>query len=70
MALQDAMARYRAERNIGQAQAAHDAGISLQTWCNVERGVQNPSRLTAAKIKILLEKGGKHEGINIAGQNI
>ena len=65
MALQDAMARYRAERNIGQAEAAKDAGISLQTWCNVERGHQNPSRLTEAKIRLLLEKGGKHESEHI-----
>ena len=70
MSLQEQMARYRAARSMGQAQAAESAGISVQTWCNVERGQQKPSRLTEAKIKLLLEKGGKDESINITDQNV
>ena len=61
MTLQEQMARYRAENNIGQDKAAKLAGISVQTWCNVERGCQTPSRLTEGKIRLLLERKEDNE---------
>lgn len=70
MSLQEQMARYRAARSMGQAQAAESAGISVQTWCNVERGQQKPSRLTEAKIKLLLEKGGENASQHNTYQNV
>ena len=72
MNLQGQMIRYRAEHNLGQAEAAGFAGISQQTWCNVERGNQKPSRLTEGKIRLLIdrEEVKKDESIDITDQNV
>lgn len=47
---------YRAEKNISQREFAKKCNISNQTACNVENGVQKPSKLTLHKILNLIEK--------------
>ena len=48
--LKDLMLNYRAEHNISQHELAKMCKLSVQTICNVENGVQSPSRLTERKI--------------------
>lgn len=56
MTLQEMMIQYRAEHNVSQEKAAELVGINRQTWCNIESGRQDPSKLTEAKIMLLLRK--------------
>jgi len=55
MSLQELMIAYRADNKLSMREAAEKAGISLQTWMYVERKVQEPTRLTEAKIRRLVE---------------
>lgn len=73
MTLPERMIRFRAAGNMGQAKAAQVAGVSTQTWCNVETGKQKPSRLTEAKIEIVLQDNERRlddESINITDQDV
>lgn len=49
--LKDEMLEFRAKYSLSQEKAAKMAKITLQTWNQVERGIQNPSRVTEAKIR-------------------
>lgn len=59
MKLADDMIVYRAQNRINQTELAKRCGVSTQTICNVENGVQNPSKLTEAKIRLVI--GGKED---------
>lgn len=50
------MLDYRARHNISQVRFAELCKVSQQTICNVENGVQAPSKLTRKKILNLIEK--------------
>lgn len=50
------MLDYRARHNISQVKFAELCNVSQQTICNVENGVQAPSKLTKRKILNLIEK--------------
>ena len=63
MSLQDRMVEYRAKERITQGELAQRAGISVQTVCSVENGSQEPSRITQAKIELVVGKD-KDESIN------
>ena len=54
------MITYRAKHNLSQTECAKKAGITLQTWNQVECGRQNPSRLTEKKIRLVI--GEQNEG--------
>lgn len=41
---------YRAKHNLSQFSFALECNVSPQTICNIERGVQKPSKLTLRKI--------------------
>lgn len=41
---------YRAKENISMAEMAKRCNVTIQTICNIENGVQNPSKLTEQKI--------------------
>ena len=56
MSLQEEMIRYRAKNSMSQAEFAKRCGVTLQTINSVEKGHQNPSRLTEAKIRIAMEE--------------
>lgn len=60
MELKDEILRYRAKHNLSLRDMAKECGISTQTLCSVENGIQNPSKLTEGKIRILLEQDGKN----------
>ena len=55
-ALAEAIVNYRARERLSQKEFAERAGVSLQTICNIETGQQEPSRLTVAKIMLVLNK--------------
>ena len=46
---------YRAKHRISQKVFAEKCGVSLQTICSIETGTQSPSRLTEAKIRLVLD---------------
>jgi len=56
MSLQEEMIRYRAKKRISQTELARRCGLTVQTINSVENGSQTPSKLTEAKIKMILEE--------------
>ena len=50
---------YRAKHNMSQLKFAELCKVTVQTVCNIENGVQKPSRLTKQKILNLIEEEGK-----------
>ena len=55
MALSEDMIQYRARHNLSQAKFGELCGVSVMTINFVERGLQNPTKLTEAKIRIVLD---------------
>lgn len=53
------MVRYRAKNRITQTELAQRCGVTLQTISNVERGIQDPSRVTVQKIELVIEDEGQ-----------
>lgn len=58
MTLRDEIVMYRAKNKLTMKEFAEMVGVTYMTISNIERGVQNPSRLTEAKIRLVME-GGK-----------
>jgi len=56
MKLSERMVEYRGKKRISMQEAAAKAGVALTTWMYVERGLQTPTRMTAAKIEQLVGK--------------
>lgn len=56
MTLQDRMIQYRAKERISQSDLAERCGLSYQTINSVENGTQDPSRITVAKIELVIGK--------------
>lgn len=54
--LQELMIVYRAKHRLSQERLAHLCGLSLQTVNSVENGLQNPSKLTEQKIRLVVEE--------------
>ena len=55
MTLADRMVRYRAKERISQKELARRCGLTLQTVNSIENGLQTPTKLTKAKIELVLE---------------
>ena len=55
------MINYRAKNNLSQSACASMCGISHQTWYSVENGRQNPSKVTEAKIRLLINENNKED---------
>ena len=53
--LAEEMIAYRARHNLSQSKFGDLCGVSVMTINFVERGLQNPSNLTAAKIRMVLD---------------
>lgn len=53
--LQAKMLAYRAMHNISQAELARRCGLTLMTVNSIENDRQSPSRLTEAKILMVVE---------------
>jgi DNA-binding XRE family transcriptional regulator len=56
MTLQERMVQYRAKERISQTELAERCGVSYQTINSVENGTQDPSRVTTAKIELIIGK--------------
>lgn len=54
--LGDEIIRYRAKKRINQSEFARRCGLSTQTICSIENGLQSPSKFTVAKIQLVLEE--------------
>lgn len=50
------MVEYRARESISQKELARRVGVSLQTINSIENGLQEPSKLTEAKIYLVIDK--------------
>lgn len=59
MTLQDRMIEYRAKERITQGQLADRCGVSYQTLNSIEQGKQEPSKVTKAKIELVIGKETK-----------
>lgn len=57
MTLQDKMVEYRAKHDMSQKVFAEKCGVSLQTINSVENGLQKPSKVTEAKILMVIKEG-------------
>ena len=65
MSLQQRMIDYRARERISQTELAERCGVSYQTINSVENGKQDPSKITVAKIELVIgREESKNEGIN------
>lgn len=54
MTLADKMIWYRAKNRITQEQLAKECGVTTQTICGIEGGKTKPSKMTAAKIFLVV----------------
>lgn len=54
--LREKMLDYRARHNISQLRLAELCNVTQQTICNIENGIQSPSKLTKQKILNIIEK--------------
>lgn len=59
MSLSQDMLVYRAKERISQKELANRAGVTLQTINSVENEMQNPSKVTEMKIRLVI--GEKEE---------
>lgn len=56
MTLAEEMVQYRARERISQRELGERCGISLQTVNSIENGLQSPSKVTEAKIRLVINK--------------
>ena len=59
--LADAMVLYRAKHNISMAEMAKRCNVTQQTIHNIETGIQDPSRVTRAKIMMVIGKDSNED---------
>lgn len=59
MTLQDRMIEYRAKERITQSELAERCGLSYQTLNSIEQGKKDPSKVTRAKIELVIGKEAK-----------
>lgn len=64
--LSDRIIVYRAKHRLSQGEMAKRCGISLSTLCSVEKRDQTPSKMTLAKIMLVLE-GAENDSEHIEG---
>lgn len=61
MKLSEQILQFRAKHNISQNTFARMCKVSLQTINSIENGLQTPSKLTVAKIKLAMEGAEQNE---------
>lgn len=54
--LAKSMIEYRAKERISQKELAERVGVSVQTINSIENGLQDPSKVTEAKINLVINK--------------
>lgn len=52
--LSERMIEYRAKERISQKELARRVGVTLQTINSIENGLQEPSKVTRAKIDLVI----------------
>lgn len=52
--ISEEMVTFRAQSGLSQAKCAKGAGITIQTWNQIELGRQSPSRVTETKIRLFM----------------
>lgn len=57
--LREKMLDYRARHDVSQVRLAELCKVTPQTICNIENGVQEPSKLTKQKILNIIEEKGE-----------
>ena len=57
--LPEVMLEYRAKERISQTELARRVGVSLQTINSIENGLQEPSKVTRAKIELVINENNK-----------
>ena len=55
--LAEQMIEYRAKERISQKELANRVGVSLQTINSIENSMQEPSKVTKAKIELVIKEG-------------
>lgn len=56
MKLSERMIQYRARERINQQELADRCGVSKQTIYSIENDMQEPSKVTVAKIELIIGK--------------
>lgn len=56
MTLPERIVKYRAKERISQQELAERCGVTKQTIYSIETGLQEPSRVTIAKIELVIGK--------------
>lgn len=56
MTLAERMIEYRAKQSISQTELAKRCGVSYPTISAVENGIQEPTKVTQAKIELVIGK--------------
>ncbi len=56
MTLAERMIEYRAKNNLSQRELAEKVGVSTQSINSYENGTQDPSKVTVAKIELVVGK--------------
>lgn len=64
MTLVDRMIEYRAQHGMSQAALGAACGVTAQTINSIENGYQNASKVTLAKIELVIGKEVKDEPID------
>lgn len=59
--LSDKMVLFRAKNRLTQKELADLCGLSLQTINSVENDLQEPSRVTEAKIRLVVDAKNKED---------
>ena len=59
MTLQEEMIQYRAKERLSQRELGERCGLTTQTINSVENGTQTPSKVTEAKIRLVIGNGEK-----------
>ena len=54
--LSNKMIEYRAKERISQKELARRVGVTLQTINSIENGLQEPSKVTKAKIDLVINR--------------
>lgn len=57
--LGERMIMYRAKERINQTELGSRCGLTTQTICSIETGQQEPSKMTIAKIELVIGKEDK-----------
>ena len=70
MTLQERMVLYRAKNRITQGELAARCGVTKQTINSVEQGKQEPSRVTLAKIELVVGKEDDNAVIDQQNQDV